>query len=55
MLAVQYNYPDIVAEIRKKGANDKIANNEEKSALQLAEEKNYQDIVICQISESQKG
>ena len=45
MYAAQKDKPDIVAELIMKGADDKILNNEQKSALQLAWEENSEDVV----------
>ena len=36
---------NIVTELLLKGADDKILNNEQKTALQLAQEENNQDVV----------
>ena len=45
MIAAENDYPDILAELLVRGADDKIENNHGKTALQLAEEKNNQDVV----------
>ena len=45
MIAAENDYPDIVAELLVRGADDKIENDEGKTALQLAEEKTNQDVV----------
>ena len=39
------NYPDIVSELLMKGADEKIKNNEEMSAIQKAEQRNNTDVV----------
>ncbi len=45
MYAAQNNKAEIAAELLMKGANDKFLNYEQKTALQLAQEENSQDIV----------
>ena len=45
MYAAENNYPDIVAKLLAKQADVDIVNNKEKTALQVAEENNNQDVV----------
>ena len=45
MKAAFFNNPDIMAELLARQADVNIVNNNEKTALQLAEEKNNQDVV----------
>merc|ERR1711911_148950 len=44
MHAASKNYPDVLAELLLKGADLNILNNAGKSAIQLAQENNSQDV-----------
>ena len=45
MYAARKNKVDIAVELIMKGANDNILDNEQKSALQLAQEENNEDVI----------